>query len=261
MDIFQVDAFTDRIFSGNPAAVVPLKEWIDDDQMQRIAQENNLSETAFFVKNDDGTYRLRWFTPVTEVDLCGHATLASAHVLFEHLGFDEDLIRFESNSGELTVEKRNGRYWMNFPSNPPEPIPVPKLIPEAIGSIPLYTGVNTDLLILLQDEGMVREMNPDLLILKKMEVRGVIVTAPSDDENVDFVSRFFAPKVGVPEDPVTGSAHTVLAPFWAKRLQKNELCARQISSRGGKLDCLLKGDRVEIGGEAITYMSGTIKSM
>lgn len=258
MKLFQVDAFTERVFSGNPAAVVPLEQWIGEEVMQKIAQENNLSETAFFVKEGDGGYRIRWFTPSTEVDLCGHATLASAHVLFTHLGFGGKMIRFQSNSGELTVERREGLYWMNFPSNPPEPIPVPKLLPEAIGTIPTYTGVNTDLLILMNNESMVRDCKPDLLILKKMEVRGVIITAPSKEEGIDFVSRFFAPSVGVPEDPVTGSAHTVLTPFWAKRLRKGELRGRQVSERGGVLNCRQLGERVEIGGSAVTYMTGNL---
>lgn len=258
MDIFQVDAFTDRVFSGNPAAIVPLDHWHSSGVMQQIASENNLSETAFFVKREDGSFYIRWFTPETEVDLCGHATLASAHVLFEHLGFAEKTIVFQSKSGKLTVEKRNSEYWMNFPSNPPKPIPVPKLIPEALGIIPLYTGVNTDLLVLVQDEKSVKEMKPDLMILKSMEVRGVIVTAPGNEPDIDIVSRFFAPAVGVPEDPVTGSAHTVLTPFWAKRLGKSDIRARQVSRRGGTLHCVLKDKRVEIGGSAVTYMSGKI---
>lgn len=256
MKIYQVDAFTKTIFSGNPASIVPLENWLDKTLMQQIAAEHNLSETAFFVKENDGSYRIRWFTPETEVDLCGHATLASAHVLFQYLDFSDKVITFQSNSGKLTVEQRDGLYWMNFPSNPPDPIPVPKLIPEAIGVVPIYTGVNTDLLVLVQDEETVKNLRPDLLILKKMEVRGVIVTAPGDD--VDFVSRFFAPSVGVPEDPVTGSAHTLLSPFWSKRLHKNELKAKQISRRGGDIACVQKEDRVEIGGSAVTYLTGTI---
>lgn len=256
MDIYQVDAFTDRVFEGNPAAVIPLEEWPESDIMQQIAAENNLSETAFFVKEEDESYRLRWFTPKTEVNLCGHATLASAHVLFRHLGFSGDKITFQSNSGKLTVEQHDNSYWMNFPSNPPEAIPVPKLLPEAIGMIPLYTGVNTDMLVLLQDEEAVKSLKPDLLILKKMEVRGVIFTAPGND--VDFVSRFFAPSVGVPEDPVTGSAHTLLTPFWSKRLHKKKLNARQVSRRGGNLQCVQNEERVEIGGDAVTYLTGSI---
>jgi PhzF family phenazine biosynthesis protein len=258
MNIYQTDAFTDTVFKGNPAAIIPLDEWLDTETMQNIAAENNLSETAYFVKNEDGSFRIRWFTPQTEVDLCGHATLASAHVLYEHLGYAGSKVVFHSHSGELTVEKSNDMYWMNFPSRPPEPIPVPKLLPEAIGVIPLFTGVNTDMLVLVQDENMVRELKPDLNILKRMEVRGTIVTAPADDPEVDFVSRFFAPAVGVPEDPVTGSAHTILSPFWSKRLDKDELKARQISQRGGELHCIQKGERVYIGGKAVTYLIGEI---
>jgi len=256
MKIYQVDAFTEKVFSGNPAAIVPLDEWLDPHILQEIAVENNLSETAFFVKNEDNSYRIRWFTPETEVDLCGHATLASAHVLYEFLNFDGEKVVFESNSGQLTVHKENNLYWMDFPSNPPEHVPVPKLLPEAIGVIPIYTGINTDLLVLVQDEETVRSIRPDLLILKKMEVRGTIITAPGKD--VDFVSRFFAPSVGVPEDPVTGSAHTVLTPFWSRRLKKQKLKARQVSKRGGNLICIQKGDRVKIGGHAVTYMTGEI---
>lgn len=256
MKIYQVDAFTDQVFSGNPAAVIPLDEWLDDEVMQNISAENNLSETAFFVKEPGGKYYIRWFTPLTEVDLCGHATLASAHVLYEHLNFEGEKVIFHSKSGELTVQKKDNVYWMNFPSNPPNPVPVSKLLPEAIGTIPIYTGVNTDLLVLLQDEETVKSLKPDFSLLERMGVRGIIVTAPGT--NCDFVSRFFAPSVGINEDPVTGSAHTVLAPFWAKRLGKETLAARQISRRGGDVACILKGDRVEIGGSAVTYMIGDI---
>jgi PhzF family phenazine biosynthesis protein len=258
MKIYQAGAFTNTVFKGNPAAIVPLDKWLDKEIMQKIASENNLSETAFFVKNEDGSFRIRWFTPETEVDLCGHATLASAHVLYEHLGFMGSKVVFHSKGGELTVTKNSEMYWMNFPSRPPEPIPVPKLLPEAIGVIPLFTGVNTDLLVLLQDEQTVTNIRPDLIILKRMEVRGVIITAPADDPDFDFVSRFFAPAVGVPEDHVTGSAHSILTPFWAKRLDKVKLKARQISMRGGELHCIQKGQRVEIGGHAVTYLTGDI---
>jgi PhzF family phenazine biosynthesis protein len=258
MKIYQIDAFTDKVFTGNPAAIVPLEKWLDVNVMQQIASENNLSETAFFVKEKDGSFKIRWFTPKTEVDLCGHATLASAHILFSELGFDEEQIRFKSNSGLLRVVRREGLYWMDFPSNTPETIPIPKLLPEALGTIPIYAGVNTDLLVLIPDEELLIRMKPDLLILKKMEVRGVIVTAPSKSEGIDFVSRFFAPAIGVPEDPVTGSAHTVLTPFWSKRLGKKNMVARQVSTRGGIIYCEQKGDRVELGGNAVTYLTGTI---
>lgn len=256
MKLYQVDAFTDEVFSGNPAAVVPLDSWLSDNEMQHISAENNLSETAYFVQESDGTYKIRWFTPKTEVDICGHATLASAHVLYEHLGFDGGKVIFNSKSGVLTVEKRGEIYWMNFPSNPPEPIPVPKLLPEAIGTIPIYTGVNRDMLVLLQDEETVRSVKPDFSLLEKMEVRGIIITA--EGEGCDFVSRFFAPSVGIYEDPVTGSAHSILTPFWEKRLGKSSFTARQVSKRGGNIMCNQKEERVEIGGAAVTYMTGDI---
>lgn len=256
MKLYQVDAFTEKVFSGNPAAVVPLESWLSDDEMQNISAENNLSETAYFVEESDGTYKIRWFTPKTEVDICGHATLASAHVLYEHLGFEGEKVVFQSKSGELTVEKKDDIYWMNFPSNPPESIPVPKLLPEAIGTIPVYTGVNRDMLVLLHDENTVRSIKPDFSLLEKMEVRGIIITAKGDD--CDFVSRFFAPSVGIYEDPVTGSAHSILTPFWSKRLKKTSLNGCQISKRGGDVLCSQKNGRVEIGGAAVTYMTGEI---
>lgn len=256
LQLFQIDAFTDRIFSGNPAAVVPLKNWLSGQQMQQIAAENNLSETAFFKEENDGSYHIRWFTPQTEVDLCGHATLAAAHVIFHHLDFEGSTIRFKSKSGELGVKKKEEVLWLDFPSNPPKPVPMPKLIPEALGVIPGYSGINTDLLLLLENEETVKSVRPDISILRSLDVRGIIVTAPGDE--CDFVSRFFAPKVGVPEDPVTGSAHTVLAPFWASRLKKTEMFARQISRRGGDLHCIVTEDRVKIGGRAVTYLKGAI---
>lgn len=258
LDIYQVDAFSSRLFSGNPAAVVPLNSWISDSQLQAIASENNLSETAFFKQTGSDTYQLRWFTPQTEVDLCGHATLASAHILYSHLNFGGDSIRFETNSGQLTVAKDGETYWLNFPSLPPKPVSAPKLLPEALGSIPFYCGVNTDLLVLVDSAATVRALKPDMAVLTNLDVRGIIVTAASDDQEFDFVSRFFAPAVGVPEDPVTGSAHSLLAPFWSRRLGKDRLRGRQISARGGTVHCSMKDDRVLIGGPAVTYMTGQI---
>lgn len=254
--LFQIDAFTDRVFAGNPAAVIPLTDWLSDDQLQQIASENNLSETAFFTEEGSGGYHIRWFTPETEVDLCGHATLATAHVILNHLGHKENKVTFKSKSGELGVEKKGEVLWLDFPSNPPEPVPMPKLIPEALGVIPAYSGFNVDLILLLDSEETVRSIRPDISILRSIDARGIIITAPGD--NCDFVSRFFAPKVGVPEDPVTGSAHTVLTPFWAARLKKDRLSAKQISKRGGDLSCELNGKRVKIGGSAITYLQGEI---
>lgn len=256
LHLFQIDAFTNRVFTGNPAAVIPLTDWMADDDLQQIASENNLSETAFFTEEDSGSYHIRWFTPETEVNLCGHATLATAHVIFNHLGFKGDTISFKSKSGVLGVEKKGENLWLDFPSNPPESVPMPKLIPEALGVIPAYSGFNVDLILLLDSEETVRSIRPDISILKLIDARGIIITAPG--EECDFVSRFFAPKVGVPEDPVTGSAHTVLTPFWAARLKKKKLTARQISKRGGDLNCALEGDRVKIGGNAVTYLKGEI---
>lgn len=258
MKIFKVDAFTDTLFSGNPAAVVPVDEWLEDDLMQQIAMENNLSETAFILKKETSSYDIRWFTPETEVDLCGHATLGAAHVILSHLEEGLSSVIFNSRSGDLSVEKSDAMYWLDFPSQPPEPVSMSKLLPEAIGTIPLYAGYNVDLMVLVESEKIVREMKPNLQMIRNLDVRGVIVTAPSENESVDFVSRFFAPSVGVPEDPVTGSAHTVLTPFWAKRLGKKELNARQISKRGGVLTCIDEGERVKIGGSAVTFLQGSI---
>jgi PhzF family phenazine biosynthesis protein len=260
MQIYKVDAFTDTLFSGNPAAVVPLDEWLSTEKMQQIAMENNLSETAFFLKKSESTYDIRWFTPETEVDLCGHATLAAAHVIMSHLTLDGTSVRFNSKSGELQVEKSGETYWLNFPSKPPKPVSMPKLLPEAIGAIPIYAGYNVDLMVLMESEQIVRDMTPDLQIIRNLDVRGIIVTAASESESVDFVSRFFAPAVGVPEDPVTGSAHTVLTPFWSKKLGKKRLNARQISKRGGLLTCIDEGERVKIGGSAVTFLTGTIQT-
>lgn len=258
MDIYQVDAFSDTLFEGNPAAIVPLRKWMNSKDLQKIASENNLSETAYFVEKEKGLFEIRWFTPQTEVELCGHATLAAAHVLYSHLNYKGKRISFDSHSGRLTVEKSTGMYWLDFPSKPPNPVSVPKLLPEAIGTIPVYSGVNGDLLVLVENEQTVKKMKPDMEILKRMDVRGVIVTAISKDQKYDFVSRFFAPSVGVPEDPVTGSAHTVLTPFWSKKLNKKKMVARQLSERGGTLYCSLNDNRVLIGGAAITYMTGQI---
>lgn len=258
MKIFKVDAFTDSLFSGNPAAVVIVDKWMSDGLMQKIAMENNLSETAFILKRKDSHYEIRWFTPETEVDLCGHATLGAAHVILSHLENRESNVLFNSKSGDLRVEKSGKIYWLDFPSQPPKPVSVPKLLPEAIGTIPLYAGYNVDLMVLVESEKIVREMTPNLQLIRNLDVRGVIVTAPSDKDSVDFVSRFFAPSVGVPEDPVTGSAHTVLTPFWGKRLKKKRLNAKQISKRGGNLTCIDEGKRVKIGGSAITFLEGSI---
>ena len=256
LPIYQVDAFASKVFEGNPAAVCPLDEWIPDTNMQNIAMENNLSETAFFVRQEDG-YRLRWFTPTTEVDLCGHATLASAHVLFEHLGYDKQKIQFASNSGELIVRQREGRLVMNFPTSDLNESKPPNFLEEAVGIPAQKLYRDTDYLYVVESEEQVRNLEPDIRQLKQANVRGIIVTAPGGE--FDFVSRFFAPAAGVDEDPVTGSTHTMLTPYWSKRLKKNELVGRQVSQRGGTVYCIDLGDRVELEGTAITFMQGEIE--
>ncbi|MDZ7695186.1 MAG: PhzF family phenazine biosynthesis protein [Balneolaceae bacterium] len=257
IDLYQVDAFASRIFEGNPAAVCPLHRWLSDENMQRIAMENNLSETAFFVE-ENGHYGLRWFTPEAEVDLCGHATLASAYVLFKYLAHDRESIRFNTKSGELTVKKEGDYLVMDFPANPAKEVSPPEGIEQALGAQPLESYKSMDYLFLVESEEHVRKLQPEFLRLKELDSRGIIVTAASEAKDVDFVSRFFAPAVGINEDPVTGSAHTTLAPFWAEKLKKRELSARQISKRGGSVHCTLNGDRVELAGKTQTYLTGTI---
>lgn len=253
---FQVDAFARNVFEGNPAAVVPLDQWLPDAAMQAIAGENNLSETAFFVRVG-AAYDLRWFTPTREVDLCGHATLASAHVLFEHLGVTQRSVTFRTRSGNLHVRRAAGVYTMDFPVRSPVSAQVPEALINGIGCSPIQVLVADDYIAVLADEAAVLAVEPDHAALMKLELRGVIVTAPGI--HADFVSRFFAPKFGVPEDPVTGSAHCALAPYWAKRLGRDELTARQVSKRGGDLTCKLSGDRVELTGSAITFMEGVLR--
>lgn len=255
LTIYQVDAFTKEVFRGNPAAICPLVNWLDTDLMQRIALENNLSETAFFVKKD-GFYELRWFTPTYEIDLCGHATLASAFVLYEILGETADVLRFETKSGQLTVERENDLLVLDFPSRPVEKCDVPACLIEAIGTEPKEIFKSRDYFLVYENEQEILDISPNFSKLLELDAIGFIVTAKGDSS--DFVSRFFAPEVGVFEDPVTGSAHCNLIPFWAERLGKNELFARQISTRGGELFCELKGDRVKIGGNAVLYLKGEI---
>ncbi|MEI7612537.1 MAG: PhzF family phenazine biosynthesis protein [Betaproteobacteria bacterium] len=252
---YQVDAFTTRPFSGNPAAVCPLASWPDDSLLQAIAEENNLSETAFFVPSAKG-FRLRWFKPKTEVDLCGHATLATAHVLFNILGYADTSITFETRSGDLFVGRKGALLEMNFPALPPTPCPAPQALLEGLGRQPSEVLAANDYLVVFDNEEDVRTLNPDSLLLSQLDLRGVIVTAPGVE--VDFVSRFFAPKYGIAEDPVTGSAHCTLAPYWAARLGKNSLVAQQVSRRGGDLLCELKDDRVLIAGAAVTVMVATL---
>lgn len=252
---YQVDAFASRAFEGNPAAVCPLENWLDDSQLQAIAEENNLSETAFFVPAGS-SFHLRWFTPVREVDLCGHATLATAHVIFEVLGHTEPVITFKTRSGALFVEKHGDRMHMDFPACPPTFCPIPDILIKALGVCPIEVLAGDDYLAVFDSEATVRALAPNLDLLGQLDLRGVIATAPGNE--VDFVSRFFAPKLGVPEDPVTGSAHCELAPYWASKLGKNALSARQVSKRGGNVACELRGDRVVLSGSAVIFMKGEI---
>lgn len=256
MNIYQVDAFTKVVFKGNPAAVCPLDYWIETDLMQSIAAENNLSETVFFVKNK-ALFEIRWFTPEWEIDLCGHATLAAAHIIFTEFHYSEKEIKFSSKSGELTVSKAEKGYTLNFPSEEITEINTPKLLSAALNVPVLKTYKGTwKLLVLLENETMVKNVKPDFNALSRLEYKGICITAKGD--KVDFVSRFFAPKIGINEDPVTGSAHTLLIPYWANELKKNKMDAKQISKRGGDLKCEYLKNRVEMSGEAITYLKGKI---
>jgi PhzF family phenazine biosynthesis protein len=253
--LYQIDAFTGRVFSGNPAAVCPLEKWPEDSLLQAIAQENNLSETAFFIPAKQG-YHLRWFTPVAEVDLCGHATLASAFVVFNHLDTSRTQVDFESRSGKLSVSLEGNLLSMDFPSQPPTPCDAPIELLEGLGEKPSGVLRSEDYFVLFSEEDVIRRLSPDMARLKRLNSRGIIVTARG--QNADFVSRFFAPKLGVDEDPVTGSAHCALTPYWAKELNKKELYALQISRRGGELYCRDRGERVTIAGRAVEYMKGVI---
>lgn len=260
--IYQIDAFTETIFGGNPAAVCPLEKWLPDETLQKIAMENNLAETAYYVKKN-ATYEIRWFTPTVEVDLCGHATLATAYVLFNYEGHTSDEVQFHSpRSGKLTVTKNKELLTLNFPSDSIQKIEMSD-DPLAIGlkkgfdqaPVEVFKG-KTDYLFVFNDEKQIQDLKPNFQELSKWDVRGVIATAKG--EKSDFVSRFFAPQSGIDEDPVTGSAHTTLTPFWADRLGKNELSAIQLSARKGHLNCKLLKDRVEISGKAKTYLIGEI---
>lgn len=253
---YQIDAFASRPFEGNPAAVCPLESWLEDATLQAIADENNLSETAFFVPSSKG-YQLRWFTPVSEVDLCGHATLASAYVIFELLGNSGRTITFETRSGDLTVIKVGEFLQMDFPSRPLETCSAPPALITGLGQNPLEVLCADDYVAVFDHEDMVRAITPNLVELSRLDLRGVVVTAPGVD--TDFVSRVFAPKFGIAEDPVTGSTHCELVPYWAARLNKNLLNAKQLSRRGGQLRCELKSDRVLISGQAIIFSEGEIR--
>lgn len=252
---YQVDAFAKEVFEGNPAAVCPLDHWPEDRLLQAIAEENNLAETAFFVPSAKG-FSLRWFTPVREVDLCGHATLASAHVLFEILGYDHPAITFETRSGDLTVERRGSLLVMDFPALRPRPCAAPDALIDALGQQPSEVLAADDYIAVFDSEAVIRALSPDQTGLRALDLRGVAVTAPGNQ--VDFVSRFFAPKYGIPEDPVTGSAHCELTPYWAAKLNRNRLQARQVSRRGGDVACELRGERVALAGSAVLFMEAEI---
>lgn len=256
LPIYQVDAFTKHLFSGNPAAVCPLTEWLDTKILQNIAMENNLSETVFFVK-DGKDYEIRWFTPLKEVDLCGHATLAAAYVIFNHLNHTDSQITFTSQSGLLLVthNKEEDIYHLDFPARPPKPTESPAVLLKALGGSPIEVLKARDYFVVYETEQEIRDLKPNFHLLKKLDALGVIVTAKGDKS--DFVSRFFAPNVGINEDPVTGSAHCSLIPYWSKKLMKNTLHAQQLSQRGGELYCGYLGNRVSIGGQAVTFMIGS----
>jgi PhzF family phenazine biosynthesis protein len=256
LPIYQIDAFTDKIFGGNPAAVCPLPDWLPKPLMQKIAMENNLAETAFFVQKGN-RFEIKWFTPTVEVDLCGHATLASAHVLFHYLSYHGEEILFDSNSGELRVKRADDLLTLNFPAAQYTEVEAPDELLEAMLIDPEEVFKGTDYMLVLESEEEVLSVQPNFLRLAEISTRGIIITA--EGSHVDFVSRFFAPRAGIHEDPVTGSSHTLLIPYWAKRLGKNTLTARQISARGGDLYCRYLGERVEIGGKAQTYLIGEIE--
>lgn len=252
---FEVFAFTRRMFAGNPAGVCLLEEWLPDDQLQAIATQNDLPETAFLIEHGD-FYDLRWMTPAVEVDLCGHATLASAHVLFRHLDYRGNCVRFQTASGELRVERAGDRLVLDFPARPAgETSPNDDLI-DALGARPERILQGRDLYAVFETEAEVAAIKPNLERVAKLDAQGVVVTARGDQ--CDFVSRYFAPAAGIPEDPVTGSTHCTLIPYWSQRLGKKELFARQISARGGELFCEDRGERVGIGGDAVTYVEGKI---
>jgi PhzF family phenazine biosynthesis protein len=260
LPLYQVDAFTDRLFGGNPAAVCPLEEWLPGELMQAIAAENNLSETAFFApRAGEDAYDLRWFTPEVEIDLCGHATLATAHVILERLRPELDELRFHSRSGPLKVVRRGEELELDFPAAPPVRVDTPGALVEALDAAPLqawHSEKAGKFLALMEDEKAVRALRPHWPAFEELDAMGVIATARGDE--VDFVSRFFAPAVGIPEDPVTGAAHCVLTPYWASILGRDRLRARQISARGGSLTCELRGERVGLAGRAVIYLEGTI---
>lgn len=256
LSLYQIDAFAERPFEGNPAAVVPLDEWLPDETLQAIAEENNLAETAYFVPEGDG-YHIRWFTPNKEATLCGHATLAAAYVIFTLLQTQKKEVVFTSLSGKLTVTRNERLLTLNFPVQQPTPCDIPELLAAGLGKSPIKCLKHMDYLAVFDNEEDILAIDPDYMMLSQLDLRGVIITAPSD--RYDFVARVFTPKYGIPEDSVTGSAYTQLIPYWSERLEKPNLHAKQVSIRGGELLCELQWDRVLISGYAVKYMEGTIE--
>lgn len=255
ISIYQIDAFASKLFEGNPAAVCPLDQWLPNETMQSIAKENNLSETAFFVSSGD-RFHIRWFTPELEVDLCGHATLATAYVLFNILDYQKEKIEFESKSGRLVVTKDEEWIVLDFPAQPPVQCVIPEEIINAFDATPVECLMSKDYIVVFENESDVESANPDFEELAKLGLRGVIITARST--RYDFIARFFAPGYGIPEDPVTGSAYTQLAPYWVSKIGPRKFNVKQVSQRGGELRCEIVGDRVLISGKGIKYMEGKI---
>ena len=255
INVYQVDAFANKPFEGNPAAICPLAEWLPEQTMQALAAENNLSETAFFVPEGDG-FALRWFTPVTEVDLCGHATLAAAYVLFEELDYQAEEVRFSTKSGTLSVSRNGDFLRMDFPAQPPNPFELPMQLVEAFGATPEDCLKFADIVAVFSSEQLMRTVGPNMLPLAQLDCRGIIITAESTE--YDFIARWFGPRTGIAEDPVTGSAFTQLVPYWATRLDKTTFRAKQVLEGGGEVTCELVGDRVLIWGKAVLFMRGVI---
>lgn len=256
LKIYQIDAFATKPFEGNPAAIVPLKKWLDDEILQNIAMENNLSETAYIVPTEKG-YHIRWFTPLAEVDMCGHATLATAYLLFNDLNYKLDKIIFDSKSGELIVEKQDEYLSMNFPVQEIDKMEDFDSFQKIFGIVPLEVYKSMDYIVVFENEEDIINFKPDLELLKELDLRGVTITAKS--KTYDFVCRFFAPNFGIDEDPVTGSAYTQLVNYWSKKLHKTSFSSKQVSPRGGEVLCELNGDRCIIKGKAVKYLEGTIE--
>jgi len=255
LPLYQIDAFTNRLFSGNPAAVVLLDEWLPDTVLAAIAAENNLAETAFVITHGE-VLPLRWFTPAVEVDLCGHATLAAAHVVLRYLWPQAGSVSFSTRSGVLTVTRDDGLLSMDFPVRPGKPIPISEALNSLVGRTPAEAYLARDLMVVFETEDLIRNFQPDFERINTIEAFALIITAPGS--KTDYVYRFFAPRQGIPEDPVTGSANCTLVPYWASRLGKTGLTAQQLSTRGGEIHCRLRGDRVLIAGHTVEYLRGEI---